>query len=93
MRKSWFNGTRTAALLLAASAVARGSQNMVLVADSRRCSGWEAWWSGLYNDSLFWFAILTIVILPAMGLAMAQATELLMKRIGINLKARTPMEH
>lgn len=87
------NWLRPAALLLLTAAAAIAAERMVLVADSRRFTGWRAWWCGLYNDSHFYFALLTIVILPALGLAMGKATDFLMRQIGINLKSRVPTEH
>jgi hypothetical protein len=65
---------------------------MVLVADSRRFSGWEAWWANVYNEGHLEFAVLTIAIIPALGLIMGKATDLVMARIGINLKSRVLRE-
>jgi len=93
MRDWCIKWTRGAVLLLTAATAAPGAGRIVLVADSRLFSGWRAWWCNLYNDSLFWFAVLTIVILPALGLAMSKVTDAIMKRIGINLKSRVPTEH
>jgi hypothetical protein len=93
MRKYCVNWIRMAAVLLSVEVAAVGAENVVLVADSRRFSGWRAWWSGLYNESPFYFALLTIVILPALGVVMGKATDFVMKRIGINLKSRVLAEH
>lgn len=90
---------RTLFLIAALTVLAPGSVSgapragmMVLVADSRRFSGWEAWWANLYNESHLWFAVLTIAIIPALGLLMGKATDLVMSRIGINLKSRVLTE-
>ena len=46
-----------AGLLLPGIAAAAGDEEsfLVLVADSRKLTGWEAWWANLYNDSHFYF--------------------------------------
>ncbi len=77
----------------AAAAAAEGGEAIVLVADSRRFSGWEAWWTNLYNESHLYFALMTIVIIPALGLVMGMLTDFCMSRIGINLKSRVLAEH
>jgi hypothetical protein len=83
------------ALILASARAlaAEGGQAIVLVADSRRFTGWKAWWTNLYNESHLYFALLTIIIIPALGLAMGALTDLIMARIGINLKSRVLAEH
>jgi hypothetical protein len=72
---------------------AEGGERIVLVADSRRFSGWEAWWTNLFNESYLYFALLTIVIIPLLGLTMGKLTDLVIARIGINLKSRVLAEH
>jgi hypothetical protein len=87
---------RAAALLLAslpAWAAGGGGERIVLVADSRRFSGWLAWWTNLYNESHLWFAVVTVVAIPALGLVMGRLTGLLLARTGINLKSRVLAEH
>lgn len=89
-----FDRTLLSLVLLAGTAsAAEGGRPIVLVADSRRFTGWEAWWANLYNESHLWFAVLTIAIIPLLGLAMAKLVDLAMKRIGINLKSRVVAEH
>ncbi len=84
--------TRRLSLLLLFPALA-SAEPMVLVADTRRFSGLLAWWTNLYNESHFWFAALTIVTIPTLGLIMGKLTDLVMARIGINLKSRVLAEH
>ena len=84
--------TRGLALLVLLPATAAG-EPMVLVADSRRFSGLMAWWTNLYNESHLWLALLTIVTIPALGLLMGKLTDLVLSRIGINLKSRVLAEH
>ena len=66
---------------------------VVIVADSRRLSGWEAWWSNLYNESHFAFALLTITIIPSLAFLLGMLADFLMARIGIDLKNRKLAEH
>jgi hypothetical protein len=66
---------------------------IVIVADSRRFSGWQAWWTNLYNDSHLGFALATIVIVPTIGLILGKLTGWMLARIGINLKTRELAEH
>lgn len=68
------------------------SDHVVLVADSRRFTGWEAWWANLYNESHFYFALLTILIIPSLGLLLAKLTDLILARMGINLRSRVVSE-
>lgn len=78
------------AMLLAAESAA---DSTVIVADSRKFSGLQAWWANLYNESHIWFAVITIAILPTAALLLGQLTSALMARLGINLKSRELAEH
>jgi len=87
---------RAAAVALAAlpvRAAGGGGEMIVLVADSRRYSGWKAWWTNLYNESHLWFALVTVMVIPVLGLIMGKLTEFVLARIGINLKSRVLAEH
>ena len=75
-----------------AAAAAATSERVVLVADSRRFTGWEAWCANLYNESHFYFALLTILIIPGLGLLLGKATDLVLARMGINLRSRVVSE-
>jgi hypothetical protein len=84
--------------LLSASALialtAEGPRDeVVIVADSRRFSGWEAWWSNIYNESHLAFALLTIIVIPSLAFVLGSITEFFMARIGIDLKNRKLAEH
>jgi hypothetical protein len=70
-----------------------GGDAMVVVADSRRYTGWEAWWMNLYNESHLLFALATIAIIPLLGLLLGGLTSFIMAHIGINLKSRVLAEH
>ena len=75
------------------AAAAGGGEAIVIVADSRRLSGWEAWLTNLYNENLFYFTLVTIVVIPTMGLLLSKLTGFLMTRIGIDLRSRVLAEH
>lgn len=66
---------------------------LVIVADTRRFTGWEAWWTNLYNESHFWFTVVTVIVIPLVGLILGLLADLVMSRIGIDLKSRELAEH
>ncbi len=70
-----------------------GGARIVLVADSRRFPDWMAWWTNLYNEGHWLFALTTIITIPLLALATGKLTELVLARIGINLKTRVLAEH
>jgi hypothetical protein len=78
------------ALVLAAGPKAA---NLVIVADTRKFTGWEAWWTNLYNESHLYFTLLTVAIIPVVGVIFGTVTDLFMSRIGIDLKSRELAEH
>ena len=84
-----------AGLLLPGIAAAAGDEAsfLVLVADSRKLTGWESWWANLYNESHLYFALVTIVIIPVVGLCFGLMADIVMSRIGIDLKSRELAEH
>jgi hypothetical protein len=66
---------------------------LVIVADTRKFTGWEAWWTNLYNESHLYFALLTIAIIPTIGVLFGTLADLVMSHIGIDLKSRELAEH
>ena len=68
-------------------------ENIVIVADTRKFSGWEAWWTNLYNESHLYFTLLTIVLIPTIGVIFGVFADFLMGFIGIDLKSRELAEH
>jgi hypothetical protein len=66
---------------------------MVIVADSRHLTGLAAWWVNVYNESHLYFALLTIVTIPLGGAILGGAADLVMRRIGIDLKSRALREN
>lgn len=61
---------------------------IVIVADSRNLTGLAAWWVNLYNDSHFYFALLTVLVVPLAGAILGGIADLLISRIGIDLRSR-----
>lgn len=76
-----------------AAAAGASADAIVLVADSRRYTGWTAWWTNLYNESHLYFALLTVTVIPLIGAILGVLTDLAMARIGINLRSRVLSEH
>ena len=66
---------------------------LVVVADTRKFTGWEAWWTNLYNESHLYFALLTVVLIPIIGLIFGLLADLVMRTIGIDLAHRDLAEH
>jgi len=98
MRAWWIKLTGVAVLVslwLPAMAFAAGpaAAPLVIVADTRKFTGWEAWWTNLYNESHLLFALLTVVIIPIVGLCFGLLADVVMKWIGIDLTHRDLAEH
>ncbi|MEJ5329190.1 MAG: DVU0150 family protein [Desulfobaccales bacterium] len=66
---------------------------LVIVADTRKLSGWAAYWANLYNESHFYFTLATVIIIPVIGLIFGVLADLIMGHIGIDLKSRELAEH
>ena len=74
-------------------AAAGKAEAIVIVADSRGFTGWKAWWTNLYNDSHLGFALMTIIVIPLLGTILGVLADVVMARIGINLRSRELAEH
>ena len=82
-----------AGLILAASRLQGAEAGpVVIVADSRHLTGLTAWWVNIYNDSHVLFALLTIVTIPVVGAILGSVADLMMRRIGIDLRSRSLRE-
>jgi hypothetical protein len=84
--------TSAGVLLIPSHLAAAEAGAMVIVADSRHLTGLTAWWVNIYNESHFYFALLTIVTIPLMGAILGGVADLLLRRIGIDLKSRALRE-
>jgi len=67
--------------------------SLVVVADTRKFSGWMAWWTDLYNESHLYFALLTVVLIPLVGLIFGVIADIVMGHIGLDLTSRELAEH
>ena len=99
MRRFWksiIGLAGTVALVLPGMALAAGGgavAPLVIVADTRKLSGLQLFWSSLYNESHLYFTILTVVLIPIIGLVFGVLADLIMGHIGIDLKSRDLAEH
>ena len=76
-----------------ALAAGGGGAPIVLVADTRKLDGIMAWWANLYNESHLYFAILTVILIPTIGVLFGVLADYLMHWIGLDLKSRDLAEH
>ncbi len=84
------------ALLVPGTALAAGGDGgapVVIVADTRKLSGLMAWWGDLYNESHVYFTIVTIILIPLIGVIFGVLADLIMSHVGIDLKSRDLAEH
>ena len=98
MFKLWtkLTGVAAAAMLMMPDVVLAAGEKaslLVIVADTRKLSGWEAWFANLYNESHLYFTIVTVVTIPIVGVLLGLLADLVMTRIGIDLKSRELSEH
>lgn len=98
MNKLWtkLTGTAAAAMLMIPDVVLAAGEKaslLVIVADTRKLTGWEAWFANLYNESHLYFTIVTVVTIPVVGVLLGLLADLVMTHIGIDLKSRELSEH
>lgn len=74
-------------------AAAGKAEPMVFVADSRRYSGWEAWFANLYNESHLLFTLLTIAVIPITALVLGTIVGRVLTYLGVDLRSRSVGEH
>jgi hypothetical protein len=82
-------------LTLPAMAFAAGpaAAPLVIVADTRKFTGLEAWWVNLYNESHLYFTLLTVALIPIIGVTFGVIADIIMHFIGLDLKSRELAEH
>lgn len=83
----------TAVLPEMAMAAGGKAAPIVIVADTRKFTGWEAWFTNLYNESHVYFTLLTVASIPIIGVILGLLADVVMARIGIDLKSRELAEH
>ncbi len=93
--KALLAGITTLLLLAPAMAFAAGGGGapIVMVADTRKLSGIMAWWANLYNESHLYFTILTVILIPVIGMIFGVLADIVMHCVGIDLKSRDLAEH
>lgn len=67
---------------------AKKKADVVIVADTRKLDGILYWWAEMYNESHFFFAIMTMIIIPIVGCVLGWLADIVMTHIGIDLKHR-----
>jgi len=77
----------------AAFAAGGGGAPIVMVADTRKLTGIMAWWANLYNESHLYFTIMTVILIPLIGVIFGVLADIVMHFIGIDLKSRDLAEH
>ncbi len=95
-RKMRLAGLATLALMFLpalASGASSEESPIVFVADSRGLTGWRAWCTNLYNENLFYFALLTVITIPVLAFILGSITNFFLSRSGIDLKSRVLAEH
>lgn len=83
-------------LLIPAYAIAAGggpTGNMVIVADTRGLPAFEAWWANLYNESHLYFMVVTVILIPLVGVIFGTIADFFMKMLGLDLEHRELSEH
>jgi hypothetical protein len=98
MKRIWTKITGMALFLtviLPEMALAAGPKAapLVIVADTRKLTGIMKWWADLYNEHLGYFTLLTVVLIPIIGLVFGVIADIVMSHIGIDLKSRDLAEH
>jgi ABC-type Fe3+ transport system permease subunit len=85
----------TGTLLLPAYVLAAGEKasNIVVVADTRRVTGFMKYLSNLYNTDVWMFALWTVILTVAMGCTLGFLMDFIMERTGLDLKSRKIVEH
>lgn len=66
---------------------------VIIVADTRGLTGILKAWGTLYNESHLYFSLLTIVLIPVIGLLFGTIADIVMRTIGIDLEHRELSEH
>ncbi|WP_243359252.1 DVU0150 family protein [Fundidesulfovibrio terrae] len=76
-----------------ALAAGGGGAPIVLVADTRKLDGIMGWWASLYNESHLYFTLLTVALIPTIGMIFGVLADIIMHWIGLDLKNRDLAEH
>ena len=84
-----------AALWLPSLALASGepAHSLVVVADTRRVTGFMKYLSNLYNTDIWMYAVWAVVMTAALGCILGYLMDFIMERTGLDLKSRKLIEH
>ncbi|NJL60244.1 MAG: hypothetical protein HC887_12055 [Desulfobacteraceae bacterium] len=98
MRNLWAKliGLATAIMVLMPELVLAAGEKasaVVIVSDTRRLTGLLGWWGSLYNESHLYFMLLTVVLVPIIGVMFGTLADIIMKWIGLDLTSRELAEH
>jgi hypothetical protein len=92
MRRLWLWITGCALLLpvLMPSIVlaAEKKADVVIVADTRQVDGILYTWAEMYNESHLFFAVVTMISIPLLGVVLGFIADFFMTKIGIDLEHR-----
>ncbi len=82
-------------LLWPAYALAAGGKasNIVVVADTRRVTGFLKYLYNLYNTDIWMFAVWAVVLTVVLGCFLGFLMDFIMERTGLDLKSRKIIEH
>jgi ABC-type Fe3+ transport system permease subunit len=88
-------GAMLGALLLPSWALASGGKatNIVVVADTRRVTGFLKYLSNLYNTDVWMFAVWAVVLTVVVGCTLGFLMDFIMERTGLDLRSRKIIEH
>ncbi len=60
--------------------------NIVVVADTRKTHGWEAWCASLYNGSHVMFSIAVVIFVSILGVLVSTVVDRIMAKLGIDAR-------
>lgn len=78
---------------LAWAAGGGGAGEIVVVADTRQLTGANFYFSELYNDNMWMFAVWAVILTTVAGAVLGTVMDFIMKRTGIDLTKRSLVEH
>ncbi len=93
LKTMFFSALFMLAPSLALAAGGGGEATIVIVADTRKLDGIMAWWASVYNESHLEFTVLTVLLIPTVGMIFGIVADVVMGWIGIDLKSRELAEH
>lgn len=65
------------------------AQPLSFIANTKGLSGFMLWYATLYNSNKLYCALVTVIILPVIGLILAKIADILIGKIGLDLKSRS----